>query len=80
MCIDIVEIGLGLLMGKFRQFLKVIFCPPHDSGRGIIIIVSHFYYSPLSPHLQTVCVWSGWGGEGGGVEGDRTMLVKQTVL
>ena len=26
MCIDIVEIGLGLLMGKFDQFLTVI-CP-----------------------------------------------------
>ena len=30
MCIDIVEICLGLLMGKFRQFVNI--CPRHDNG------------------------------------------------
>ena len=29
MCIDIVEIGLGLLMGKFDQFLTELFA--HDA-------------------------------------------------
>ena len=40
MCIDILEISLGLLMGKFCQFLTVI-CPSHNSGR---VLVSCFYF------------------------------------
>ena len=37
-CIDIVKICLGLLMGKFHDFLTVI-CPPHYSGR---VLLFHF--------------------------------------
>ena len=43
MCIDIVEIGLGLLMGKFHQFLTVI-CPSHDNGG---FLTFHVFISPM---------------------------------
>ena len=40
--------GLGLLKGKFRQFLTVI-CPPHDSGGvyRLTFIFLYFQYGSL---------------------------------
>ena len=46
MCIDIIEISLGLIVGKFHQFSAVI-CSPHDSGR---------YYRFMSKETPLLCL------------------------
>ena len=53
-CIDIEETGLGLLMGKFCQFLTVI-CPPQNNGGVLsfyIFIWGNKITWPLKHHSE----------------------------
>ena len=46
--------GLGLLMGRFCQFLTVIY-PPHDSGRVLLFYVFYLFWISHDYDLHICC-------------------------